>query len=399
MSRVLPCRSDAGWLLAVALLVLLQFWWLPGDRGTPDDTFSTSIAGKRGFYEVLTALSHQGLLPPVRRESDSMLPADAGTLVIVGPERYPDVHEQQSLSDFVARGGTLLFAPHWDAPDVTLSSLGIRLTAAPIKRDAFSDQAQHDSVSGSSLVNAPVPFRTSATLHVTRADAQVLVTSPVGETQAAAWKHGSGMIVVSASADVFSNSAMLNDVQAELAVRLLETAARPQTSAPEATRPPIVISEYLNTSDAWRGTAVLLSPGLRSGTLQLLTIAVLIGWLGFHRFGPPVQDVEMQRRSLTESAMAVGDLQLRTGSGDEAVRQYLEYFRTQIQRRFGHSVRLTSAADIAARTGLEVSDVAERIRFAMELAESDTGTPATTANAVKAIRQLAQILHPASPSS
>jgi len=225
---------------------------------------------------------------------------------------------------------------------------------------------------------------------MSRSDAQILVTSPAGETQVAAFKHGSGQIVVCCSADVFSNAAMLNEAQAELAVRLVQTAHQHHRVTSPTTQPiPIVVSEFLNVSNAWRGTSVLMSPELRSGTLQLITIAVLVGWYGFHRFGPPQHVQRTQRRSLSESAVAVGDLQFRTNSGDEAVRQYLEYFRIQLQQRFGSSMRLDDFNSVAARTGLNADAVKQHIEFATAVAEDSRYN---TSEAAKAIRQLAEIL-------
>jgi hypothetical protein len=213
------------------------------------------------------------------------------------------------------------------------------------------------------------------------------------EIQAASWQYGNGMVVVSASSDVFSNRAMLIAPQAELAVRLVEHAhshhSRFGTSA-TVNSTPIVVSEYLNASDSYRGTGVLMSPTLRSGTLQLITIALLAGWFGFHRFGPAKPNTSAERRSLTESAAAVGNLHFRTNSGSEAVRSYLEYMKTQIQKQFGHSVHLTDSATIAARCGMSTDDVKRCIDEAVGLS---TYHATSTAQAATAIRSLSEILN------
>jgi len=39
----------------------------------------------------------------------------------------------------VMHGGTLLFAPNWETPDVTLSSLGIRMTASETHTDLLAE--------------------------------------------------------------------------------------------------------------------------------------------------------------------------------------------------------------------------------------------------------------------
>ena len=114
-------RSDVFWLLAVALLILMQFWWLPGDPGTPDDSFSNTVSGKRGLFETLQVLAEEGLMPTVRRESMRLVPDDVDTLIIISPDRYPNEYEEEELASFVANGGAVLFTPNWTDPDCEIA--------------------------------------------------------------------------------------------------------------------------------------------------------------------------------------------------------------------------------------------------------------------------------------
>lgn len=471
-------------MLAVGLLVLLQFWWLPGDPGTPDDTYSNTIAGKRGFFETLKSLSDVDILPTVRRESDRLIPDDISTLVILSPDRYPNSAEQQRLSEFVFNGGNLMFAPNWANPDFTLQSLSIKTFAkafeeeaavpagtppaatpatqtSPTNQLAESEDGAVDSttlsaeapesaasqnasntvaqgnrpgiqetedpvdnqtkeliedaiktspglqsspvttlpdesgdytdiadlITESPLVKGAVTWRTRAAMDSGRLAPIVLVKTSDGETQAATWQYGNGSVLLSASADVFSNRAMLDSSQAELAIRLLERLHSEHTSASET---PIVVSEFLNATDAYRSTGVLMSPSLRSGTLQLLLVGVLAGWFGFHRFGPAKRSTTSERRSLTESATAVGNLFFRTQSGNSAVSCYIDYFKTQLQTLFGSAIKIDDYKIIARRTGLDPDDVSQRIGNA--LAQSRTRTTRAP-EAAAAIRDLSEILN------
>lgn len=472
-------RADAIWLSAVSLLVLLQFWWLPGDPGTPDDTYSTTIEGKRGFYQTLENLSAAGMLPPVKRESSKLIPDENCTLVILSPDRYPDDNEKHDLRDFVMNGGSIIFAPNWQYPDIEIASLNIRIeqeyfyqedtaysggtsgrttpavippgtTPAELPAEA---EPPSDAPSGSTrpetpsdknsaqvvptntpappgktngnlkdtnppdlppnspalettvnenetptsdfqtesqLVDGPIPWRTRASMNTSGQSPTVLVKSSSGTVQAASWNYGNGFVVLSASSDVFSNRAMLNPVQAELAVRLVEHAHSHHAQPFNPSTTPIIVSEYLNASDSYTGTGVLMSPALRSGTLQLITIALLAGWFGFHRFGPAKAIHNSKRRSLNESAAAVGNLHFRTHSGGEAVHNYLEYMKTQLQKLFGRSVHLTDTETIAARSGLDVMTVEQTINSASDLAGR---TNTATLEAAAAIRGLSTILN------
>jgi hypothetical protein len=62
-------QSDTFWGLAAALLVLLQFWWLPGEDGSAADSYSTTVDGKLGLYRTLSQL-----FPDVTRESVKVAP-------------------------------------------------------------------------------------------------------------------------------------------------------------------------------------------------------------------------------------------------------------------------------------------------------------------------------------
>ncbi len=492
-------RSDACWLGGVALLLVLQFWWLPGNPGTPSDTYSATVEGKRGFFQTLESLSKAGVLPPVRREPNRLVPDTTCTLVILSPDRYPNENEQRELATFIRNGGTLLFAPHWSTPDCKLASLSIDIqsryfrdedlvtsgtvpqaappNAVPLPpnvspatgetlpaeaeeatdagvvptaqsqaaeadtddtvdkggtgdgqnaRDMLRDVAQPSSPqkppgpvpptattddeddedfsllniadfnTTSPLVRGSVPWRTRARMETGTTNATVLVQSTKGTTRAASWNYGMGRVVVSASADVFSNSSMLDETAAELAVRLVEHAHETLADGiPSETSSPIVLSEFLNSSDAYRGTAVLLGPALRSGTLQLITIAVLAGWFGFHQFGPPRRTNTSQRRSLTESAAAVGNLQFRTNSGGEAVLRYLEYFKARLQRIFGRSIGIedpTAIAAIAKRAGMDKDVVLQMISTATRVANQQVSRSTSNSDAAKSIRDLSLIL-------
>ncbi len=487
-------KSDSAWLTAVAALVVLQFWWLPGDPGTPDDSYSNSIEGKRGLFQTLDVLSKADALPPVRRETGRLLPDTHDTLLLLSPDRYPNAHEQQRLAEWVYNGGSLLFAPNWGDPACSISQLNIFIqeeswfretttgTAAgsagnsapsaqtgppaasaeqtteqaeadvesqpveaelpdsaapempaeavdespvppavgeqkniaetleegstdevdmqktpsllPPQPGEFSIQDADDTSpsaseldSSSVLVDGTVPWRTRASMTTPYGRATTLVTSMSGEVQAAAWAYGDGLVVVSASPDVFSNRALLDDAQAELAVRLVEY-AHTNRGASDAERGAIVVNEFLNASDAYRGTGVLMSPGLRSGTLQLILIAVLAGWYGFHRFGPPIRTHTAERRSLTDSATAAGNLQFRSSGASESVRCYTEYLKSVLRRMFAGTVRLEDFTAVAHRTGLDPDEVRRRVTVAEELG-SNSHTTAT--RAAGAIRDLADM--------
>jgi hypothetical protein len=471
-------QSDTFWGLTAAFLVVLQFWWLPGEDGSAADSYSTTVDGKLGLYRVLSQL-----YPRVERDALLAVPEERSCLVLISPDRYPNEKEQTELYHFVDNGGTLVFAPNWDDPEFEMLSLGIHTekrlwsvtttatptattpatqvtpaagdpddlpaeaaetqmppasipqpaapstgkSAAELEMDAIppngsqsptpsgstADTAATDSDdknkisspeemlkkktpgltpapgietspedleafttpgetvdASSDLVEGSLEWHSSADLEVPSYLAtETLVSSTEDRIEAATWPMGNGRVIACSSSDIFSNRSMLYRNSRLLAVRLVERGylhGREKFSQDT----PIVLSEFFNASDAYAQTGVLFSPSLRIGTLQLVLVAVLGIWLAFYRFGPAEDVSTLQRRSLTESAQAVGNLQYRLNDGGAVIRSYLEYIRSQLRRRYGSMARLDQPETLASRAGMNVDEVRTRLAEAHALADT-----------------------------
>lgn len=479
-------QSDTFWGLTAALLVVLQFWWLPGEDGSASDSYSTTVDGKLGLYRTLSQL-----FPRVERDALLVVPIDRACLVLTSPDRYPNDQEQSQLYNFVYNGGTLVFAPNWDDPECEMRSLGIHTTArllsdsttatptmplavpatpagsagmpaeaadteteaeaetptksaSELEMDAIppnvaeapsqsalpagTDENDENQISSreemlkkktpgltpapgfetspeeleefstpgetvdasSDLVDGSVEWNASADLQVpSYLSTETLVTSTHDRIEVATWPMGSGRVVACSSPDIFSNRSMLYRDSRRLAVRLVERGYL-HGNVNSGQQTPIVLSEYFNASDSYAQTGVLLSPSLRIGTLQLVLVAVLGIWLAFYRFGPAQEVSTLQRRSLTESARAVGNLQYRLNDGGAVIRSYLEYIRSQLRRRYGSIVRLDQPEALATRAGMNVDEVRDRLAEAQMLAETVQLSPDRTA---ASLRWLAAFQH------
>lgn len=466
--------ADVLWGAAAIAIVVLQFWWLPGEHGVSTDSWSATVDGKLGLFRTLS-----GLFPSVKRDFAQLVPDESATLLLIAPDRYPTRQEESALHNFVARGGTLLFAPNWGTEPCLLPQLGIQInpytaltrlarqtapgappTATPppagqptqsstepetpvspeLETPAQAEQetpapaeaetrtvednmtlpkdetgiaprggpstpvnavsnADHGLFHTSKTVTSPlvdssVIWRTAADLAPppARFDHQVLVTSADGEPEVIAWNLARGTIVCCSSPDVFSNRAVLEKAPRRLAVRLVEYCHDAHDAAHAQQELPVVLGEYLNASESWRHAAVLLSPALRIGTLQLVLLAVLGGWYGFHRFGPARQVPSAQRRNLTDSAIAVGNLQSRLSDGGPVIHQYLEYVTHQLRRRYGRSLRLDDADDLAPHCGLPADRLRSQLARADDLQNSRAVSPAHTAGCIRWLARLKQRL-------
>lgn len=420
-------QPDTLWAAGAAFLIVLQFWWLPGTPGSAQDSFSTSIDGKLGLFRTLSQL-----FSSVERERKTPVPATKCTLLIIGPDRLPTASEQNRLREFVQSGGTLLFAPSFDQPEVQFETLNIQLSSIPLF-EPFGVPVEPPANVTTSPTAAPptspstappaTPPGTATTNTQTDTNPigprEVICTSPLatgatevaassriasigwnhtdlvnsgGDTMAATWELGSGRIILCTTPEFFSNRSLLLPTASRLAVRLAAYGAtNPTVLQSEYTdfdTSRIVISEYFNSTDSMAGVGVLFSPAMRIGTLQLILVIVLSIWLAFHRFGPAQQDLQHQRRSLTETAAAVGNLQYRIGDGGSLVAARLEYLRGQLRRRFGSVVTLQNLPSLARVSGLSLEEISTRLSLA-EAQARQTRLPLSEATAT--IRWLGQL--------
>lgn len=434
MKKKRRLQADAVWAAGAALLILLQFWWLPGSPGSTVDSFSTGIDGKLGLFRALDRL-----FPHVEREKERPIPDSNCTLLIIGPDRLPTAAEQTRLAAFVNGGGTLLFAPSFTEPTVDLAELRINLTGlnplesfgAPTPNSSpgpgglppratssvpASDESADPVVPTTPSVqpateSAELPLMgtrevlcesrfSAGTAELTvgsrltwlPSDSEVLAESG-NAAMAASWELGAGRVIVCTTPDFFSNRSLLMPAASRLAVRLAAWGIlQPSTYQEEGwtifDKSRIVISEYFNTTDSMLGAGVLFSSGLRIGTLQLILAAALALWLGFHRFGPAEPDLRLQRRSLTETACAVGNLQYRSSDGGALVSARLDYLQGQLRRRYGSAVSLQNRASLTRLSGLTADEVSSRLN----LAERQSSHPRLpVSDAAVTIRWLSQL--------
>lgn len=408
-------KAEIGWLSGVAVIVMLGFWWVPGDRGTTDDTLSVNANGKKAFY-----LATQKLLDgdyAVSRSTESLIPPDgADTLIMLGPARYPDDAEWQQLYEWVRSGNTLLFAAKHGDPAVTSTDFGFKIipnafdeansnpfgvkpktgkagktkSKTGTSRSVNSETADSESeaseseastiaksttgdygddeddiaslfeerVATTELIPGTTYWRSDAWIEATDdRDTTILVTQD-GRAQAIVRTIGYGQIVVTSSDYVFCNLASMKSSHRKLAWRLFEQG---QTDGP------VYFEESLNASGAPAVFGILFNSRLRPFTLQLLLATVLFGWWGSRRFGPVVEHDDATRRNIREHATALGQMHYRIKAGPHAVKQYFDLFKSDMRLTTTNPAQ--HAAILATRSGqseTEMESLLNRVIFAME---------------------------------
>ena len=372
-------RSDLLWAGAALLLVLLQFWWLPGSSGSTSDSTSNSLNGTLGLWQVC-----QQLFPNVRRERLTLIPEASAAVVINGPARLPTEREQQQLARFVRNGGSLLFAPDTAvarrSPDAD-DEVTPRISLAELQIQLVQTQSEWGGPGDPEPFSPPVA---SWQFSSTPTNAQFISTS---ESSAAWWPLGNGRIVVCLTPQIFSNRSLLDLQQAEAAVRLIE-ATRDGVAGAADTPVPLIFSEYLTSSEAWRGTGILFSPSLRLAFLQLTLALTFVLWRGFYRFGPVTNHEQAGRRSLTDSARAMGSLQCRSLGRGSSVGTYRNYLLSVLRKQFGRGSALQADETLARRTGIPLQKLRRCLQISEQVSVNRNCSPSAAA---RLIRDLAEI--------
>lgn len=350
-----PRRPEAIWILLLAALAIAHAVPPPNRSPEQRDSWSAHRGGKKVLFTLLERLSGN-----VRRNDQRLdPPPDTDVLLILGEARSPSPAEWRRLHDWVVEGHTLVFAPRPDEPEVELPPFGLR-----VRPTRGSDGARKQ---GTLVLSRPlsldspgtVAWPSDAWVDGLRAGAWITAESdgrPVVATQG----EGRGRIVVAASDALFTNEWLADEEHQTVPFRLIEA---------QRTARAIVFDESLNAS-APRVLGLLLGQTLRPLTLQILVLAVLVGWMGARTFGPPLLLAPPSRRLLTEHAAALGHVGQRAQAGAMLVGTYLEYFCREMglvyrtardpaaKRRLGGKMR--TDADAVAKAICEAEAVVAR---------------------------------------
>lgn len=341
--------ARAEWLFGGAfvalLLVAVNILPVPQSAGQ-GDSFAEDAGGKRAYFLLCS-----GLLSDVRRSADALLPddEDAKVLMMLGPARYPDRAQWQTLHDWVSQGHALVFAARWEDPAVSLEPFGIEVvpfsSAEPADPDPDEPEPESESEPMPRIATIldyteDIDWRSAGHVRGSSAEATVLLSWD-GMPQIVWQQVGDGILVVASSDFIFTNRSLTLERNGLLAFRVLETAA------PEG---PVYFDESLNEAGAPKVVGILLEPPFRLQTLQLLLVVTLYMWAASRRFGPVLTEEQAARRSLVEHAEALGSLHFRVGTAAALLSSYLEFFRKELglSRRGGAALEASASTESAS---------------------------------------------------
>jgi hypothetical protein len=327
-------RAEWAFPALLVVLVVAASGVVPLPRGRrAADSFGADGGGKKAFFDLASRL-----LPDVHRSSQRLVPEDpdADVIVLLGPARYPDRAQWQSLHQWVSDGNALLFAARWQDPAVDLGPFDVSLVP---RLGEDGEDAESRGKTETDHISGEVDWRTLGEVRFENEDAWVQL-SVDGSPQVVWLPVGSGAIVVAASDYVFTNRSLTKENNGLLAFRILET------TAPDGT---IYFDEALNEAGAPRVVGLLFEPPFRAVVVQLLAVTLLFAWMTSRRFGPIRYRGRVERRSLVEHAEALGVLHYRARTGARLVASYLEHFRRELGLRHGRAGSMEADTEEVAR--------------------------------------------------
>lgn len=406
LSRV-RLRSVA-WLALLAVVLSLHLWF-PRIDAEVNDTYNVDNGGRNALFQFV-----QRRLPDVSRNHGLLVERltwldTRTTLCLLGPTRYPSPREWDALLNWVNRGGRLLFAAQWDAPELEIPAIRVKVNSTgvkPVERVLGTDKTKKNKNSKSTgSPPPPVAEKAQPAAETTPADvatsltdgliftwksegsidapgADVLVKT-AGGVQAVRIRHGVGTIVLTASDYIFSNLALFEEGQQNgfLVTRLLESAG---------TGDSVLFDESLNETGTPRVVGLLLDPVLRPSTIQLVALIVIFGWRGNRRFGAMLPALRQARHDVADHTNSLGNLYYKAHHGTGVLREYLEQLKTELRLRYAgaHDGRILQP--IAQQAGLSLEEVKRRLSEAEVASRKSRLTRREAASQIRKLAVLRQ---------
>lgn len=436
-------RPEFGWLVLASFVLLLGVWWIPGPDTLSSDSYSVTHGGKKGFYRVLRAFEEQ-----TQRDPDQLVSPtrNVGTLLILGPVRYPTETEWTAIAAEVANGMTLVVAAPAYGSSTELKPFGIwiqfpkdaRHDGDSNKGDKPSKQdeaAKNDVGDGKNEPQVAAEDSKSEPKSEAKAESSDEPKSDEDKKQAEAEKDvkrlvdrmkrrgrlaktdlvsgdvnwiGSGHLeLASAHAEVLltvddqpcvvrqsygsgaivvcSSDEIFSNVSmldANRALLAYRIVERVRLQTP------IVFDESLNGSGVPKVFGSLFAPAIRPITLQLFLILVLFGWAGSRRFGPAAPPIDKPRRSIVEHAEALGSLYYRAHAGAQVLAHWFEHLRLELRLTSKNGLSTSDVEMLARCSKSSVDDVRDLLRATASEAGAQKASNATVASLIQRLAQL-----------
>ncbi len=380
----------AALIVAFALVVLAAV----ATRGSakPDMRPSTYVDSPHGLRALFLLLEGVGVDVSRLHHSPSDADDTERTIAIVAPTWPMSAKQIDDALDWVDAGGRLVVVEAKDiegAPSRDASAFFARLgrEVTEITRLTTTSEGGRAVLETDYLRHGVAEIRWRPPVRISlkadgppadpRIDDSVVLAACNGSTVIEELSFGDGTIVLVSDDSFLTNVGLREEDNAILAVNLF--AGDPMG--------PVAIDEFHHGADEGGSRLTLIERllALTTGTwigrgLLLALLALVVGVAGRAiRFGAPLPEPPVARRSMTEHAAALGRLLERGHSTDSAARALIAGTRRDCSRRAG-APRNASPEDL--ERSLRTSPASGAVELADALAETRAATKARLAPAL-----------------
>jgi hypothetical protein len=377
-------RGFVGFGIAMLLVMTLVAWLSSNQREQGEGSPSSYSAQRRGAKAAYLLLEKSGYAVERWKQAPAKLPTDSSgvTLVIAGPESYPQAEEMSGIVRFLLHGGTLLIAgvhPDSFVPQAAAKDDDSRIGFAECKPVAPTSLTRGGPISqdGDLVWDSA---KDAAVVHFVAHSQQGDDDKPV----VVSYALGQGRVIWWASPLPLTNAGIRNRKNLDLLLNSIGDSRR------------ILWDEYYHEEhesvSAHRSNPAQMWALAQAGFLGLLVILTFS-----RRSGPVVPLVRESRLSPLEFVETLGSVFHRANGTQVAVEIAFGRFQQIAARRLG--IRGTASANdilvAMAQRGLKVSPDLAALVSRSEEATGDTDLSEKRAlEHVQALNQATLLLDP-----
>jgi len=364
-------RRALGIGLFVALLVALAALWASRNLERVEEEVEL---GYRGPAKTNPYLAAQRLFTrlgvPTETGRAGTLPPSDHVLLLLGPRRPMTRDRSSETLGWVAGGGhVVLTAPGGDVADPLLQVLGLGVAASSGSGD--------EPVDAAAAGEPPAPVRVPLSPRLTDATGGALRTvASARGIFLVAKRHGLGTVTVLSDSEFLTNRAIGDEAHARVAWSLL---------ALDGGKLPAGASIVFR--DEMPSLLSLLLTHAWAAAVAGAALLALLSWQGAARFGPPVPDPPVDRRSLREHLDASAAWLFRRGQAATLVDAVRESLLHRLEVRQPAWARLSRKELVTRLAGPAGVPLARLDRALHEPVGADPHSFVTTVQTLEAVRR------------
>ncbi|MEW5938899.1 MAG: DUF4350 domain-containing protein [Chloroflexota bacterium] len=336
--------SRDTWLMILLLAVLLAILIVSAGVGEPDEPvpLSSLSSAPNGAKALKLWLPELGFTVNEELVSEFAPPPGVDMVLILQPQ-YILESEWESLDAWIEAGGALIVAGDLEGMSDAAAHFDFSIRYAFDVTERLSPAAP---LFTSPALTAPVGVQTDAFLITERDDYATHLANGDGAI-VVSFDAGKGRVVLSTSANVFTNRGLKNDANAAFVLNLLSLAGPESTVWFDEWHHGMRLASTAETETIGAGQWLRETP-IGNAFIFIVAVVVVGLFLQGRAFGRPVPlPREIRRRGVLEHVTAIANLNRRAGHRADVLRQYHQQLKRHLGRRYRIDPSLPDAEYVA----------------------------------------------------